>query len=210
MANSRPLTKSKLTAIMVAVNLLLLGVSFSGEASEYQSQSAQYLGLGLSRLSVNSKHPSIKDQSITGVSLLYGLQSHNHVFELSIAGGSGIDVGPTPDIYYPEDSADFSSITLSYQYQLRDLRLTQNVFPYLGLGYSINSFNWDTYVYDHSGDGLTMIAGLAFHLEKNWAVNCTFRRYSFSGKRLFFTEGDYPAYDTEVSEVAVILEYLFL
>ena len=195
--------------LVLAAMSLLFCVSVSSEASQDKLQSTQYLGLGLSRLSINSDHPSINNQSIAGISLLWGLRNQQHVFEVSIAGGNGVDVGPTPDIYYPEDSADYGAITLSYQYLFTDFEFAKDVFPYLGLGYSYNSFNWQTYVYDHSGDGLTIIGGLILEIEKNWAVNGSLRRYSFSGTRLLFTEGGYANYDSEIYELAIILEYRF-
>jgi len=194
------------------LNLMLIAlwsVALSSQASQDDPQSGIYIGLGLSRLSIKSEHPSISDQSIIGVSLLFGVSYDKHVFELSIAGGEGVDVGPTPDIYYPEDSADYGAITLSYQYHWRDVGMLENISPYLGIGYSYNSFNWNNYVYDQSGDGLTLIAGLIFPIDKNWNINFTLRRYSFSGERILFTYGDYPNYDSEINELAGIVEYHF-
>jgi opacity protein-like surface antigen len=179
------------------------------QAAENQIEAEQYVGLGVSRFSINSEHPSIDDQSITGISLLFGFRYRNHVIELSMGGGSGIEAGPTSDIYYPADSADYSAITLSYQYQFRGLRLADNVFPYLGLGYNFNSINWENYVYDHSGDGYAIIGGLIITIEKLWAVNLSIRRYSFSGERFLFSSDDYPDYTTEVYELTANVVFHF-
>jgi opacity protein-like surface antigen len=181
----------------------------SSEAAAQPPLAGQYFGLGMSRLSISSDHPSIDDQSIFGISLLWGMQYNNHILELSIAGGSGVDVGPTPDIYYPEDSADYGSITLSYQYHFHNLTIANSIFPYLGLGYSFNSINWNNYVYDQSGTGLTIIGGAIITLEKNWAVNFTIRRYEYSGEKLLFAVGDYANNDSEIYEFAAIIEYFF-
>ncbi len=163
----------------------------------------------MSRFSINSDHPSIDDQSIFGISLLFGLRNRNHVFELSMGGGSGLEVGPTTDIYYPADSADYGAFTLSYQYQFRNLKLANNVVPYFGIGYSFNSINWVNYVYDHSGDGYAILGGVIFRIEKVWAVNLSVRRFSFSGERILFSYGDYPDYTTEVYEFTANLMYHF-
>jgi opacity protein-like surface antigen len=187
---------------------LLLSAPINTQADGFLSESAYYAGLGLARFSIDSDHPSIEDQSITGVSLLFGLRKHNHVFELSMGGGSGVEVGPTPDIYYPADTADYGVITLSYQYQFLGLKLTEQVIPSLGIGYSFNSINWENYVYDHSGDGYTLIGGVNFRIEKSWTVNLSFKRHSFSGEQLLFITGDDPDYSTEVYEFTAFLVYI--
>ncbi len=191
------------------VNILFLCAPLVSHAEEYEINSEQYVGLGVSRFSINSDHPSIDDQSINGLSLLFGLRYHNHVFELSMGGGSGVEVGPTYDIYYPEDTADYSFFSLSYQYQFRSLKLADNFIPYLGAGYSFNSINWHNYVYDHSGEGYAIIGGAIIQLERKWAVNLSVRRYSFSGEKILFSSGDYPNYKTEVYEFTANLVYHF-
>ena len=96
--------------------LLILNTQVFSQTEDIQNEEEKYFGLGLSHFSVKSKHPSIDDQSFLGISLIMGIRNRNHVFELFAGGGSGLKVGPTYDIYYPKDSADLSSITLSYQY----------------------------------------------------------------------------------------------
>ncbi|KPJ92418.1 MAG: hypothetical protein AMJ53_09425 [Gammaproteobacteria bacterium SG8_11] len=203
---SRFLTKKSPHTIVI---LLLLFAPLISLAAEAEIKSEQYIGLGMARFSINSDHPSIDDQAIVGMSLLFGVRSRSHVFELSLGGGSGVEVGPTFDIYYPEDSADYGYFSLSYQYQFRHLKPASNVFPYLGAGYSFHSINWNNYVYDHSGDGYAIMGGVVIPIEKTWAINLSVRRFSFSGEKILFSSGDYPDYATQVYEVAASLVYHF-
>ena len=177
--------------------------------SSAQISSEQYVGGGVGRFSISSDHPSIDDQSVFGISLLYGIRRNSHVFEVSMGGASGIDVGPTPDPFYPADSADYGYFSLSYQYQFRILFPSTTVTPYLGGGYSFNSINWNNYVYDHSGDGYSIIGGVIFRLQTRWSVNLAVRRMSFSGERVLFVTNDYPDYDSEVCEFSANLVYHF-
>ncbi|MCI0507796.1 MAG: porin family protein [Gammaproteobacteria bacterium] len=188
--------------------IIFLGTPVNSLAG-FLSEAEHYAGLGLSRFSFDSDHPSVGDQSIMGVSLLFGLRNRSHVFELSFGGGGGVEVGPTPDIFYPADTADYGVITLSYQYQFHGVTAVGALIPYLGIGYSFNSINWENYVYDHSGDGYTLMGGVIFRLEQSWAVNLSIKRHSFSGEQLLFTGGDNPDYSTEVYDFTAFLVYIF-
>lgn len=140
---------------------------------------------------------------------MYGVRRHNHVFELSMGGGSGVDAGPIEDPNYPADSADYGYFSLSYHYQFRNLFSLKNFTPYVGVGYSFNSINWQNYVYDISGDGLSISAGAIFQLQTRWSINLAFSRKSFSGERILFVSADYPGYETVVNQLAVNLVYHF-
>lgn len=188
---------------------LVFSVPLVCYAVNSQINSEQYLGAGLARFSIKSDHPSINDQSISGVSLIYGVRSYNHVFELALGGGGGVEVDPTYDIYYPEDTADYGYFSLSYHYHFRNFIGSSGVVPYLGAGYSFNSINWQSYVYDHSGEGYSVIVGALFPIEKNWSLNASYTRLSYSGEKLLFSFGDYQNYDTRVSEMALKLVYHF-
>ena len=189
--------------------VIVLAFPLYTHASSAQISSEQYVGGGVGRFSISSDHPSIGDQSAFGISLLYGIRLHSHVFELSMGGASGIDVGPTSDPFYPADSADYGYFSLSYQYQFRNLFPSTTVTPYFGGGYSFNSINWNNYVYDHSGDGYSIIGGIIFRLQTRWSANLAVRRMSYSGERLLFVTGDYEDYDSEVYEFSATLVYHF-
>ena len=191
------------TIILTSIPAIALAVD-----DDYRSE--QYLGLGISRISINSAHPSIHDQSISGITLLYGIRRDSFVFETVMGGGGGIDTEPTSDIYYPEDTADYGFISFSFLYHFRDLQLQGNVVPYVGGGYSINSINWQTYVYDHSGDGYTFTAGAAFPIDRYWSVQGTFQYINFSGERILFSSGDYPNYNTETYLYSINVLYHFI
>jgi len=189
------------------MSTLFILIPCSGMAAEHYPTNGQYVGAGLSHFLIQSNHPSIGSQSVTGIEVVYGIWSKQHLFEISAGGGSGVNTGPTPDIFYPGDSADLMSLAITYQYHF--LNLTQTVMPYVGLGYSINSINWNTYVYDLTGEGLTMLAGVRIPLNRDWRVNFSYRHNRYSGSRIIFSSGGYPDYDTTIKETAMVLEYLF-
>ncbi|MBT3251717.1 MAG: outer membrane beta-barrel protein [Candidatus Marinimicrobia bacterium] len=196
-------------SIKILVVLIIFHTQLFSQTLDIQNNEVKYIGLGLSHFSVKSKHPSIDDQSFLGISLIMGIRNRSHVFELFAGGGAGLDVGPTYDIYYPKDSADFSSITLSYQYQFRNINQLENSIPYLGIGLSYNSINWTKYVYDHTGDGITILAGIILKTADNWAINFSMRQYKYSGTRQIFSDGNYPSYNTKAFEITGILVYHF-
>ena len=188
---------------------LLISVPFICQAAESQITSEQYLGAGVSRISIQSGHPSIGDQSISGLSVVYGIRRYNHVFEMTVGGGDGVNVGPTYDIYYPEDKADYGYFSLVYHYQFRGLVTSTNIVPYLGGGYSFNSINWQNYVYDHSGEGYALVAGVLLPVDNRLSLNVSFTRQSYSGSRILFSSSDYESYTTSVNLFTVNFVYHF-
>ncbi len=188
---------------------LLVSVPLVCQAAESQITSEQYLGAGVSRISIQSGHPSIDDQTISGLSVVYGIRRYNHVFEMTVGGGDGVNVGPTYDIYYPEDRADYSYFSLAYHYQFRSLVTSTDIVPYLGGGYSFNSINWQNYVYDHSGEGYALVAGVLLPVDNNWSLNVSFTRQRYSGSRILFSSSDYESYTTSVNLFTVNFVYHF-
>jgi len=200
---------------LAAVNFLTITIilvfifPLHAQADSAEVMSEQYVGGGIAWFSIHSDHPSVDNQTVPGISLLYGVRRHNHVFELSLGGGSGVNVGPVEDPNYPADSADYMYFSLSYHYQFRNLAPSNNFTPYIGVGYSFNSISWQNYVYDISGDGLSINAGVIFQIQTQWSINLVFRHISFSGERILFVSADYPDYDTVVNEFAASLVYHF-
>lgn len=190
--------------------VLSTGVSTVCQSADYTAETEQYLGAGLSRIAIKSGHPSIADQSITGVALAWGIRRYNHVFELALGGGGGVNVGPTYDIYYPEDKADYGYFSLSYHYQFRSWPTQGSVVPFLGAGYSFNSINWQSYVYDHSGEGYAITAGAIFPVDEHWSLNASFAHHNFSGSRILFSSSDYEEYTTRVNLITINVVYHFL
>lgn len=178
-------------------------------ATESEIKSEQFVGLGMSKVSIDSGHPSIGNQSVSGLVVQFGYRNQNHVFEMATGGADGLDVGPTYDIYYPEDSAEYMYLSLSYIYQFRNLLEANAVIPYLGGGWHISSVNWDTYVYDHTGEGITIVGGIIIPLEDRLFINVSARQLRYSGERLLFGSWGYDNYDTVVNEVAVTFLFRF-
>jgi len=189
--------------------VVLICMEVPAWGAEPQIHDGQYLGIGPSHYSINSDHPSIGNQSISGISLTWGLIRSNFAFELSIGGGSGIETDPTPDIYYPADKADLTVMNISYHYLFTNLNGLDNAVPYVGVGYGFTSFIWSTYVYDHTGEGLVLVAGAIINFDQHWAVNFSARQYNTIGHQAFFSYGSSPSYDTAVREFAAILEFHF-
>lgn len=153
------------------------------------SHAQVWLNLGYSNISVNIDNPAVDGQSSGGLNL--GIKQYfndDWSYEVSLTAGR-IDVGPASDIFYPADTASLGLVYLGIQ---KDFKFSQDngLRGWLGAGYSIQIINWDTYVYDISGSGFALSAGLLQLLDKNWRINGGYRYHSFDGETSSDTDAD--------------------
>ena len=71
-----------------------------------------YVGLGLSRLSLASQYSAIDARSGTGFTLIGGIEFASTGFAELAVSSAGVDTGPTENIFYPADSAEYSILRL--------------------------------------------------------------------------------------------------
>jgi hypothetical protein len=109
-----------------------------------------YLGIGVASLSLDSQYASIDGRSGTGITLYGGYEFvPTWSVELSVS-AADIDAGPTVNIFYPADSAEYSILRVSMRKSLWTLR-ERGWTPWVAAGSAYHYVNWDTFYYQLGG-----------------------------------------------------------
>jgi hypothetical protein len=87
----------------------LIGGLVAGLAPIQGGVAQAYAGLGVSRLSVTSRYSAVDRRDGTGFTLVGGYKLAPTWFAELSASVAHMDVGPTENISYPEDRAEFGS-----------------------------------------------------------------------------------------------------
>ena len=164
-----------------------------------------YLGLGVSRLSLASQYSAIDARSATGFTLIGGIELAPTWFaELSVSAAEGIDTGPTENIFYPADSAEYSILRLGVGksfWALAERRWT----PWVSAGWSYHFINWDTFWYQVEGPGVSLGAGVDIEPARSWRLRIQAMRHRFSAHDTY----GYGPYSSRTSEVSAAVMYAF-
>jgi hypothetical protein len=81
---------------------------------ETSSAAGAYLGGGVSRFSLSSSNSAIDGRAANGVTIFAGVEfASTWSAELAISAAPEIDTGPTQNIFYPADSAEYSILRAS-------------------------------------------------------------------------------------------------
>jgi opacity protein-like surface antigen len=176
---------------------LMVGLA-AGLMATHNSLAQPYVGLGVSRLSLSSQHSSVDGRSGTGFTLFGGFEfASTWSAELSVSGATGIDTGPTPGIFYPADSAEYSILRLNVRkgfWTFTERRWT----PWVTAGVAYHYINWDTFYYQLDGAGLSLGAGVDLELVRTWRVRIQAIRHSFSARDTY-ADGTFSSRSTELS-----------
>jgi opacity protein-like surface antigen len=177
----------------------------AGMVAMHNSWAQPYVGLGVSSLSLSSQYSSIDGRSGTGFTLLGGYEfASTWSAELSISAAKGIDTGPTQNISYPADSAEYSILRFSIRKSLwtfTERRWT----PWVTAGTAYHYINWDTFYYQLDGTGLSLGAGVDLELVQSWRLRFQAIRHRFSARDNY---GDGP-YSSRSNELSAIVIYAF-
>lgn len=164
-----------------------------------------YVGLGISELSLSSEYSSIDGRSKLGFTLLTGYEFASTWFtEFSVSAASGIDTGPTVNIFYPADSAEYSILRFSIRksfWTLAERRWT----PWVAAGAAYHYINWDTFYYQLDGFGVSLGAGVDLELAPPWRLRVQALRHRFSARD---TYGEGP-FSTRSRELSAAMIYAF-
>lgn len=161
---------------LVATTALALAVCLFAATGHCNASRKGYFGGGLLLGSISSDHPSIDGESGTGMHLVWGLHiTPRFACEMDL-GGFSIDTAPTPDIYYPEDSADFMFIGLGFTGFFTPPE--EKVFtPWASLLFTLQTVMWDDYYYDLTGLGLSPGVGVDMTLHKGHTLRLEARMH---------------------------------
>lgn len=122
-----------------------------------------YVGADALWASLSSRHPSIDGASGGGLQLDLGLRlTEALALDMRMGGFFDTRVGPTPEISYPSDRADYALMELGVVWET--LGGGAPVSPWVGAWVGYHSVRWKTYWYFVSGFGVTLGAGAQFRL----------------------------------------------
>lgn len=171
-----------------------------------QSSLAQsYMGLGISTLSLSSQDSSIDGRSKTGFTFFGGVEfASTWSVELSVSSATGMSTGPTENIYYPADSAEYGILRLGVRKSFWGFS-ERSWAPWVTAGTAYHYINWDTFAYQLDGTGVSLGGGADFALARSWRVRVQALRHRFS------TWGSYGygTFNSRSSELSAGVIYAF-
>jgi hypothetical protein len=163
-----------------------------------------YLGFGLARLSLDSEYASIDGRSGSGFVFYGGYEvAPTWALELSVS-AADIDAGPTVNIFYPADSAEYSILRFGVRKSLWPLN-GRRWTPWVTAGLAYHYVNWSTFYYYLEGFGVSFGGGVDFALSQDWRLRAQAMRNRFSADD---TYGEGP-FGTRSNEFSVSLFYAF-
>jgi opacity protein-like surface antigen len=163
-----------------------------------------YVGLGPSRLSLSSEYSAIDARSGTGFTLIGGIEFAPTGFaELSVSAAS-VDVGPTENIFYPADRAEYSILRFGIGKSLWALG-ERGWTPWVGAGWAYHYVNWESFYYQVDGTGVSLGAGVDIEPVRPWRVRVQAMRHRFSGRDTY----GYGPFGTRSGEWSAVVIYGF-
>jgi opacity protein-like surface antigen len=164
-----------------------------------------YLGLGVSRLALSSQYSALGTQSRTGFTMIGGIEFLPTWFaELAVSAAGGIATGPTENINYPPDTAEYSVLRWSVGKHFWPIA-ERGWTPWVAAGWGYNFVNWDTYYYVVDGTGLSLGAGVDFEPVRPWRVRVQAMQHRFSGHDTY----GYGPYSSRSNEIAAAVIFAF-
>ena len=163
-----------------------------------------YLGIGVASLSLDSQYASIDGRSGTGITLYGGYEFvPTWSVELSVS-AADINTGPTVNIFYPADSAEYSILRVSMRKSLWTLR-ERGWTPWVAAGSAYHYVNWNTFYYQLDGTGVSLGGGVDVALAPSWRLRLQAMRHRFSARD---TYGEGP-FSTRSNELSASAMYVF-
>ena len=153
-------------AAMIRGPLGMLALALAGLASfppagaaPPRSPRSAYVGGGVQYGWIASGHPSIDGAEGSGYQVVGGTRIAPGLFFDMRIGGIFVDVGPTPEITYPADQADYSMLAMGLLYEFRKPGARGPSF-WVALHGSYHNVNWSHFVYVVEGLGVSPSAGV--------------------------------------------------
>jgi hypothetical protein len=163
-----------------------------------------YIGGGISSVKLSSDHPSVNDQDGIGYHLLVGSRSENWGIELAATGGLSFNTGPTPGIYYPEDSSEYGNLDLGVKRYFHPKNYSE-LSPWVGAGFGLHFITWDTYYYNVDGYGYSLTGGIDFQMSMDWFLRGGVIYHDFKSDDTY----EYGPYDSTTTQLNLSIMYLF-
>jgi len=187
------------------VLLILLLVIFSTvrEATAGNSD-GMYLGIGPSWGNISSDALT-NDHNLSGFSFVWGFRGKGIVSPELVASGYGnLRTKQTVNIYYPEDTAEYTILNFNMKFDLLSLP-KRGWTPWVSLGYAVHILMWDSYFYDQLGGGFAPGCGFDVVIKNGLML----RGHAFYYSAKMKDNYDYDGPDLKSNEFTVMLLYEF-
>lgn len=163
-----------------------------------------FTGLGSSHISIESSSTAIDGRSSNGLTMFIGYaMSETWSMEVGLSDWHNLNVGPTQDISYPADTAEFSAISLGYRKSLWSVD-GKGWAPWLMGGVGVASINWDSYFYSMGGFTYYYAFGIDIKITRPVLLRLQSIRHHFSASDAYSSDSSYY---TEVPELGVVLVF---
>ena len=199
--------KLRIIPIPVLVIAMAVAMGFVNLPKAYASANdGIYVGLGLSNGSINSDFSAIGNQNSAGYFVLFGSPfAETWSFELEAGGLGDFDTGPTPNIFYPADSAYLTYINFGIRKSLW-ARSESNWTPWLAARYGYYYYGWNTFAYSLGGSGPSASFGIDLSLgNTSLLLRLKMDYHRFQVTDLY----DYGPYQNTVNNFSSALIYQF-
>jgi hypothetical protein len=164
-----------------------------------------YVGVGVSRLSLSSQYSSFDGRSGTGLTLFGGFEfAPTWSGEWSISGATGLNTGPTENIFYPADSAEYSVLRVGVRKSFSKFAEGQWT-PWVTAGTAYHYISLDTFYYYLDGTGLSLGGGVDVELARSWRARVQAMRHNFSARDTY----GYGPYSSRSTELSAGVIYVF-
>jgi hypothetical protein len=162
--------------------------------------------LGLSNGSINSGFSAIGNKNSAGYFVIIGASfAETWFFEVEAGGLGDFNTGPTPNIFYPADSAYLAYINFGIRKSLW-ARSENNWTPRLAARYGHYYYGWNTFAYSLSGLGPSALLGFDLPLGDTYLL----LRLKLDHHRFPVTDlYDYGPYQNTVNIFSSVLIYQF-
>lgn len=163
-----------------------------------------FTGLGSSQISIESSSTAIDGRSSNGLTMFIGYaMSETWSMEVGLSDWHDLNVGPTQDISYPADTAEFSVISLGYRKSLWSVD-DKGWAPWLMGGVGVASINWDSFFYSIGGFTYYYAFGIDIKITRPVLLRLQSIRHHFSASDAYSSDSSYY---TEVPELGVVLVF---
>lgn len=172
---------------------------------ETASAAGAYVGGGVSKVSLSSSNSTIDGRAANGLTIFGGYEfASTWSAELAFSVAPKIDTGPTENIYYPADSAQYSILRAGMRKNFWNLA-EHHWAPWIGAGTAYHYIYRDTYYYYMHGTGFFVAGGVDVQLDRSWHFRAQAVQHRFSVRDNY----DYGPFRTRALELSGAVIYYF-
>ncbi len=115
-----------------------------------------------------------------------------------------LNTGPTPGIYYPDDSAEYGILDLGTKRYFHPHKHA-NLSPWIGAGIGLHFIDWRSYYYTVDDYGYSLSGGIDYQIDPDCFIRGGAVYHDFKSDDTYA----YGPYDATATQLNVMIIYLF-